>query len=223
MGTSIAVIAGIVLGIFVIGLKTGIGCGFSSIDKKQILLIASSYLALSFLIGILLAFIDISVLTEILGLGVTLHAIIALFLIGAGIYTQKKWLCGHDVSRKTFLFLAVPCPACLSALILSCIVLATTVTWSGWIIGTFVGAVFFISILSSSWLFGKMNRTPEDLGTVMMFLGLFYLLGAMLIPAYMQSKQLNITASGGEFQLAPLLIIAAIVLSSYAINKLKGD
>jgi predicted transporter len=102
-------------------------------------------------------------------------------------------------------------------------ILASTLGWSGFRIGALVGFVFFFTVVSSSWIFRKMHRTPEDLGAVMMFLGIFYLLGSMLVPAYIKSRQLQIPETGGELHIVPLLIMTGIVACGYVINTFKGE
>ena len=42
-----------------------------------------------------------------------------------GIKTKKEWLSrGNDLSRRTFLWLSVPCPVCLTATFLACLMLS---------------------------------------------------------------------------------------------------
>ena len=215
---------GILIGIFIFGLKTGVGCGFSTVRKRDVLILASGYFVISIILGSLVEMVDQSYIEAISNLGMTLHVFIALVLIGAGIYTQKKWSCGHDVSKKTFLVISVPCPVCLTALFVSCMILASTLEVSGWKVGVLVGFVFFISVISSTWVFRKMKRTPEDLGTAMMFLGIFYLLGAMIVPAYIKAKKLNLAlSSGGEFEIVPLLIFTIFIIGGYALNNIRGQ
>ncbi|SFM62555.1 DUF2162 domain-containing protein [Methanolobus profundi] len=219
-----AAVIGILTGIFIFGLKTGVGCGFSTVRKKDVLILASAYFVISIILGSLVEMVDQSYLEGIANLGMTLHVFIALVLIGAGIYTQKKWNCGHDVSKKTFLVISVPCPVCLTALFVSCMILASTLEVSGWKVGILVGSVFFISVISSTWIFRRMKRTPEDLGTAMMFLGIFYLLGAMIVPAYIKAKKLNLAlSSGGEFEMIPLLIFTIFIIGGYALNNIRGQ
>jgi predicted transporter len=56
----------------------------------------------------------------------------------------------------------------------------------------------------------------------MMLLGIFYLLGAMLIPAYMQTKQMNfVSTSGEESGIVPLLICGVIALAGFLLENLK--
>ena len=219
-----AAVIGILIGIFIFGLKTGVGCGFSTVKKKDVLTLASAYFIISIILGSLVEMVDQSYLEGIASLGMTLHVFIALVLIGAGIYTQKKWNCGHDVSKKTFLVISVPCPVCLTALFVSCMILASTLEVSGWKVGILVGSVFFISVISSTWIFRRMKRTPEDLGTAMMFLGIFYLLGAMIVPAYIKAKKLNLALnSGGEFEIIPLMILTVFIIGGYALNNIRGQ
>ncbi|MEZ5335470.1 MAG: DUF2162 domain-containing protein [Methanolobus sp.] len=218
-----AAVVGILIGIFIFGLKTGVGCGFSTVKRRDVLLLATGYFIISVILGSLVEMVDQSYLEGISNLGMTLHVLIALVLIGAGIYTQKKWNCGHDVSKKTFLVISVPCPVCLTALFVSCMILASTLEVSGWKVGVLVGLTFFISVISSTWVFRKMNKTPEDLGTAMMFLGIFYLLGAMVVPAYIKAKKLSMVMnSGGELEIIPLLIFTVFILGGYALHNIRG-
>ncbi|MDW7732655.1 MAG: DUF2162 domain-containing protein [Methanolobus sp.] len=224
MNTIYAAAAGILIGIFIFGLKTGVGCGFSNLGKKKVLLLASGYFIISVILGSLVELVDQSYLEGIANLGMTLHVLIALILISAGIYTQKKWNCGHDVSKSTFLVISVPCPVCLTALFVSCMILASSLEISGWKVGVMVGLVFFLSVVSSTFVFKKMNRTPEDLGTVMMFLGIFYMLGAILVPAYIKAKQMNIAAiESGNFEILPLLLFSIFILGGFVFNHMRGQ
>ncbi|WP_406657979.1 DUF2162 domain-containing protein [Methanolobus sp. ZRKC2] len=224
MNTVYAAVVGILIGIFIFGLKTGVGCGFSNLEKKKVLLLASGYFIISVILGSLVGLVDQSYLEKIANLGMTLHVLIAVILIAAGIYTQKKWNCGHDVSKKTFLVISIPCPVCLTALFVSCMILASSLEISGWKVGIIVGIVFFLSVISSTFVFRKLNRSPEDLGTVMMFLGIFYMLGAMLVPAYIKAKQMNISAiDGGNFEILPLLAFSIFILGGFAFNYMRGQ
>ena len=224
MNNIYAAVIGILIGIMIFGLKTGVGCGFAKIRRREVLILATGYFVISIILGSLVELIDQSYLEKIASLGMTFHVLIALILIAAGVYTQKKWSCGHDVSKKTFMVISVPCPVCLTALFVSCMILASTLETSGIKVGFLVGIVFFVSIISSTFVFRKMNRSPEDLGTVMMFLGIFYLLGAMIVPAYIKAKQLNIsTISGGEIDIIPMLFIFLIIIGGFILNNVRGQ
>lgn len=216
MDSTALTVIGILIGILLFGIKTGIGCGFSNITTREILTIGGSYFILALLFGSVADRISLDALGGISSIGMGVHILVSLLLIITGIYTQKKWNSGKDVSRHTFLVLSMPCPVCLGALALSCILLASTLEISGLNIGLLVGSAFFVAIVGSSFLFRKLGKTPETLGGIMMMLGIYYLLGVMFIPAYMQTKQMNISSTGGaEIGIIPLLVCGAIVLVSF--------
>jgi len=216
MDSTALTVIGILIGILLFGIKTGIGCGFSNITTREILTIGGSYFILALLFGSVADRISLDALGGISSIGMGVHILVSLLLIITGIYTQKKWNSGKDVSRHTFLVLSMPCPVCLGALALSCILLASTLEIRGLKIGLLVGSAFFIAIVGSSFLFRKLGKTPETLGGIMMMLGIYYLLGVMFIPAYMQTKQMNISSTGrSEIGIIPLLVCGTIVLVSF--------
>lgn len=216
------IVIGILIAILVLGVKTGIGCGFSGAGKREILAIASGYFLLSVLVGSSIVHLNMESFERISDLGMSVHVLFSLFLIGAGVHTQKKWYTGHDVSGKTFLVMAAPCPVCLAALTFCCMLLSASLEWSGIRAGLLVGTVFFVSVLGFSSGFKKLGKTPDTLGSAMLLLGIYYLLGAMLIPAYLKTKQLNLvplTGDGADF--VPLLLIGVIVFSGFLVGQAR--
>jgi predicted transporter len=222
MDSTALTVIGILIGILIFGVKSGIGCGFSNTTMREILAIGGSYFFLALLFGSFADRISFEALGGLSSMGMGIHVLVSLLLIVTGIYTQKKWNSGKDVSRRTFLILSMPCPVCLGALALSCILLVSTLEISGLKIGLLVGSAFFMSIVGFSFLFRKLGKTPDTLGGFMMMLGIFYLLGAMLIPAYMQTKQMNIASTGGEeTAIFPLLICGVIALAGFLLENMK--
>ena len=224
MDSSTLTVIGILIGILIFGIKTGLGCGFSNITTREILTIAGSYFFLALLFGSVADHISLDAFERLSAMGMGVHVLVSLLLIGAGIYTQKKWNSGKDVSRHTFLAISMPCPVCLGALAVSCMLLASTLEISGLKIGLLVGSAFFIAVVGSSLLFRKLGKTPETLGTVMMLLGIYYLLGALLIPAYMNTKQLHLSSlDGGSFEIFPLLILGLIILGGFFLGHARSE
>jgi len=224
MNMVLLTVVGILIAILLFGVKTGIGCGFSNRSTKQILALAGSYFILSIIIGSLIGYVDQSNLDLIANMGMSLHVLVALLLIGAGIYTQKQWNCGCDVSHRTFLVISLPCPVCLTALFISCMLLATTLEMSGLMIGFLVGIVFFVSVVATSFLCKKLNKTPETLGNIMMILGIYYLMGAILVPAYIRTKQMNIPAyHAPPVEILPFVVFAIFIASGVVLEKIRSN
>ena len=217
MNMVLLTVVGILIAILLFGFKTGIGCGFSNRSTKQILALAGSYFILSIIIGSLIGYVDQSNLDLIANMGMSLHVLVALLLIGAGIYTQKQWNCGCDVSHRTFLVISLPCPVCLTALFISCMLLATTLEMSGLMIGFLVGIVFFVSVVATSFLCKKLNKTPETLG-------IYYLMGAILVPAYIRTKQMNIPAyHAPPVEILPFVVFAIFIASGFVLEKIRSN
>lgn len=224
MDSAALTVIGILIGILIFGIKTGIGCGFSNIRTREIFAVGSSYFFLALIFGTVVDKINTGSFEKIFSMGMGIHVLVSLLLIGAGIYTQKKWNSGKDVSRRTFLFISMPCPVCLAALAVSCILLASALEISGLKIGLLVGAAFFVAVVGSSLLFRKMGKTPETMGTVMMLLGIYYLLGALLIPAYMKTKMMHLTPmDGGSSGVFPLLIVGLIILGGFLLGHARSE
>lgn len=219
-------VIGILIGIFVFGIKTGIGCGFSNITTKEILAIGGSYFFLALLFGTVTDRISLEALESFSSMGMGIHILVSLLLIVAGVYTQKKWNAGKDVSRHTFLAISMPCPVCLAALAASCMLLSGSFNLSGIKIGVLIGIAFFIAVVTSSFLFRfgkiKLGKTPETMGNAMMLIGIYYLLGALLIPAYIQTKKMNLVSTGGgETGIVPLMAFGIVVLAGFFLERIR--
>ena len=194
-------VLGVLVGIAILALKTGLGCGFANLKRREIIYVAFIYLVASLILSYLVGVIPLDITQNILATGVTMHVIIATGLVYFGIKTKKEWLSrGKDVSRKTFLLLSIPCPACLTATFLACLMLSQLSGISHLWIGILVGVIFFIGVCGFSFavssvaaLFGVKN--PSSLGTAMILFGLFYLLSLLIIPAYIQAESIPVPQS----------------------------
>jgi len=226
MDSATLTVIGIMIGILIFGINTGLGCVFSYITTREILTIAGSYFFLALIFGSIADRLSMDAFERLSSMGMGIHVLVSLLLIGAGIYTQKKWNSGKDVSRHTFLAISMPCPVCLGALAVSCMLLSKSLNFSGLKIGLLVGIAFFIAVVASSFLFrfGKtrLGKTPETMGSAMLLIGIYYLLGALLIPAYMKTKQMNLVSTGGgETGIVPLMAFGVIVLAGFLLDRIR--
>ena len=185
-------ISGVLIGILVFAFKVSLGCGLASLNRREVLSIASGYLIIALLMGTAIEMIPESALAATLTAGVAVHFAVALMLLVLGVMTARDWNCRHhDISRKTFWALSMPCPACLAASFISCSFLAGMVGIDPWKIGALVGLLFFICIAIFSTALRKIKGTPSSLGNAMILLGLFYILSILLIPAYLNSQKIS--------------------------------
>lgn len=228
------IVIGILSSVFIFGLKTGIGCGFSKTGWNVVFVLCLLYFVIALVAGYFMDAIDVTSFMSS-PLAAAIHITLALFLLGGGIVTMKKWHSGCDVSNKTFLIMVLPCPVCMAALLVSCVALSTVVDFSGLVIGALVGVVFVISILVTTCVMKNLSKitkklhinfdgTPDTLGAIMVFIGLFYLIAAIMIPAYINasSARSNIPVSFGTPELVALF--GMILLISFgAVLTISAD
>ena len=199
--------SGVLIGIFIFALKVSLGCGLASLSRNETLSIATSYLALSLFMGLALGLVPEGTTSSVMEMGAAMHMGIALLLVAGGVATARAWnRNGRDLSRRTFWILSVPCPACLAATFLSCTALSALLEIPGWKVGAAVGFIFFATIAILSPAIGKAGRAPSALGNAMIFVGLFYILSILLIPAYLDAQ---------STPFAPVTIPTSDLLPSY--------
>lgn len=207
----------VLIGILVFALKVSLGCGLSSLSQREALAIACGYFLLSLVVGSALEIIPQGYMRSILDLGVAMHIVLALLLVTAGVMTARRWNQHRcDISRRTFWLLSMPCPACLAATFISCSILAGLIDVAPWKIGLSVGLIFFtaISVISSSMK--GISKSPSALGNAMIFVGLFYILSILVIPAYLQipssPSQIAMSVSEADTIKYSLFIISLVLL-----------
>jgi len=209
-------ISGVLIGILIFALKVSLGCGLASLNRREVLSIAAGYLIISLFMGMAIELLPENALAAALNAGMAMHLAVALLLVALGVVTARKWNSHHhDISRKTFWALSMPCPACLAASFISCSFLAGLVDIDPWKIGALVGLIFFFCIAAFSTVLGKIKGTPSSLGNVMIFLGIFYILSILLIPAYLNSQKiafLSISPPLAEIGLSYLMILSLVAL-----------
>jgi predicted transporter len=222
--------AGIFGGTALLALKSGVGCGLSGLRTREMLCFASVYALAALIMGAIAGGFPLNVTEQVIGLGLLMHLIIGLALIYFGIKTKKRWLSDRkDISRRTFLLMSLPCPACLAATFLACLIFTDTTGMSGVAAGAVVGGVFFVGIAGggtgTSWITTKTGmKNPSTLGNVMLFLGLFYLLCLLVVPAYLQAQDAPVfttATTDPTSMLLALTLMAALILLGALVDRVR--
>lgn len=186
--------AGIIGGVLILAVKSGVGCGLSNLSGKELMMFASMYAVIALIMGAGIGYIPFDLTEQVVGLGLLMHTAIGVGLIYFGIQTGRRWHCEKcDISRHTFLWLSLPCPACLAATFFSCMILIETTGYPGFTIGGIVGSFFAGGVIIGAVVVKSItNRYQLDrttiLGSVMLFLGLFYLVTPLIVFAYMKME-----------------------------------
>ena len=225
------VLLGISLGMIKFASKAAFGIGFTAVGRRGILTIASVYfiipLMMSGLIGMmrdtLYEFMD-----RLFSFGIAFGAFqltVALLLLLLGLYTIKKWKDKSDISKKTFLLMALPCPVSLMTMFMTCAFFIIT-GMEALKAGLLVGGIFFLSIIGITFIIRKsrFEKNPSNLGGVMIFFGVLYLLSIVLVPAYLPVHDMNIIVEGfsNEDMIYGFLFAAVMVLIGFIIEQIKN-
>jgi predicted transporter len=181
------VIFGIFLGMLKFSSKAAFGMGFSALNSKEILAVASIYLVVPLLMCALISVAGDALyesINTLFGLGIAFGVFqltIAISLLILGFYTVKKWnQAKKDVSRRTFLLMAMPCPVSLA----------------------------------------RFSKKPSNLGSMMIFFGLLYLLSILLVPAYLPVSEMEISI--GDFPVSDMIPGFLFILVMTAIGFVRG-
>jgi predicted transporter len=209
-------VSGVLIGILVFSFKVSLGCGLASLSRREMLSIAVGYLVISLFMGMAINLLPENTFSAAISAGMAVHLLVALLLVALGTITAKGWNSHcHDISRKTFWALSLPCPACLAASFISCSFMAGLVEIDTWKIGLLVGFLFFFSIAAFSTALRRIKADPSSLGKAMIFLGLFYILSILLIPAYINCQRISFLppgSSAGEIISSYLMILSLMAL-----------
>ena len=198
------VIFGILLGMLKFSSKAAFGMGFSKLNSREILAVASIYLVVPLLMCALISVADDALyeaINALFGLGIAFGVFqltIAISLLVLGFYTVRKWnQTKKDVSRRTFLLMALPCPVSLATIFLTCAFLV--IAGMGALkAGLLVGGMFFSTIIVITTVLRRtrFSKKPSNLGSMMIFFGLLYLLSILLVPAYLPVSEMEISVRG---------------------------
>ena len=222
------VIFGIFIGMLKFSSKAAFGMGFSGLNTREILAVASVYLAVPLLMCAVIRVADDALyetINTLFGLGLAFglfQLAIAILLIVLGFYTVKKWnQAKKDVSRRTFLLMALPCPVSLATIFLTCafLVIAGMGTLKA---GLLVGGIFFSTIIVITTVLRRtrFSKKPSNLGSMMIFFGLLYFLSILLVPAYLPVSEMEITI--GDAPLDEMLPGFLFVLAMTTIGFVRG-
>ncbi|GAB6054742.1 DUF2162 domain-containing protein [Methanobacterium movens] len=200
---------GILSAVLVFGVKIGLAMGFAGLSKKTAVAIAAGYGA-----GIILLSYLISGYTDIISKVVydynfIIFVVLALIIIYAGFHTIREWkVHGRNNAKATCMAMIAPCPCCFGAVLAAIFMAAPVIGVSSAFLGQYAGVIMGVTIISiylaSDFIVKWFDKPyPLLLGNFMLFVGLYFLASAILIP--------NISAVS-ETQTSPLNVPSLLTL-----------
>lgn len=174
--------------------KAGVGSGLAGLKKRQIIPIVILYPFMVFLVYLIPEELSgFPLIFRLLGTFVAFYAVMSLILIAVGIYTVKKEQIGQDISTRSFLALASPCPLLIASLILVLMFMPGELSdfWSVSLVAMGLAITIIIAYFA-----GKLKASPLKLGNLMIASGLGLITAVLVIPAYFEMEA-NIGFGGG--------------------------
>ena len=179
---------GILAAVLVFGIKLGLAVGLANLSKKYLATVCLGYGA-----GVLiLAEISSHYTNEITELIYTYNSLffilMAVIMILAGIFTIREWkVFEKNTTAATCASVLAPCPCCFGSIVVSILLVAPTVGLGAVDLSKYVALALVLTIIltyyASSIFIRYVDKPyPIVLGNFMFFLGIYFLLSALVIP-----------------------------------------
>ena len=179
---------GILAAVLVFGIKLGLAVGLANLSKKYLATVCVGYGA-----GVLiLAEISSHYANEITDLIYTYNSlffiIMAIIMILAGIFTIREWkVFEKNTTAATCAAVIAPCPCCFGSIVVSILLVAPTVGLGAVDLSKYVALALVLTIVVTYFASNVFVRYvdkpyPIVLGNFMFFLGIYFLLSALVIP-----------------------------------------
>ena len=191
---------GVFAAVILFGTKLGIASGLANLSKKNLVLLCLGYGGgIMFLSAI--ASVYTSQITEIINTyNSVIYLIMAVIMIVSGIYTIREWKTHeHNKMRTTRMILIAPCPCYFGSILASIIMAAPTVGLGAFSLSKYVAVAMVLVILIgyfASNIIVKFLKKPYPIviGNFMLFLGIYFMLSAILIPNIIEGFNKSVRA-----------------------------
>jgi predicted transporter len=222
---------GILLAVLVFSIKIGLIAGFAGLSKKAAGVIAANYGAGIFILTFLISGHADIVYKVVNEYNFVIFMALALIIIYTGFYTLREWKLHSNHDKASGIAMIALCPCCFGA-VLTAIVLASPFNGvSIASIGQYVAIYLSFTIVAFYFASGAIIRISKEpfpvlLGNFMLFVGLFFLVSAIVIPnisKVLQSPMSPMEVPSMETLIYALVFVLVLMFAGFHITKKKSD
>ena len=179
---------GVLSAVLVFGVKIGLAMGFAGLSKKLAVVITIGYgLGILVLTKITEGYADV-LQKVVYDYNFVIFILMAIIIFYAGFHTVKQWKIHRKSHAKaSCMAMVAPCPCCFGAILATIILVSPLIGTSAFSIGQyaalFLSIIIGISYLASNYIV-KISKQPYPvlLGNYMIFVGLYFLASAIILP-----------------------------------------
>ena len=179
---------GILAAVLVFGIKLGLAVGLANLSKKYLAAVCIGYGAGVLILAEISSYFTEQITDLIYTYNSLFFIIMAVIMILAGIFTIREWkVFERNTTAATCAAIIAPCPCCFGSIIVSILLVAPTVGLGAADLSKYVALALVLPIIITyfaSNIFVKYIDKPYPivLGNFMFFLGIYFLLSALVIP-----------------------------------------
>ncbi len=179
---------GILSAVLVFGVKIGLASGFAGLSKKAAVAIAVGYGAGIYLSAFLVSGCTDLVYKVVYDYNFVIFIVMAVVIIYAGFHTIRKWKVHRkNHAKASCAAMIAPCPCCFGAVIAAIVLASPFIGVSTAAIGQYAAVFLSLTIMTFYFASEAIVRIvkkpyPVLLGNFMLFVGLYFLASAIVIP-----------------------------------------
>lgn len=227
---TIAFIAGVLLAVAAISIKTGMILGSSWLTKKQIVLASIGFGVLLFLLAVMLRPYsgEVARLTEQYTFPASL--VLSALFIYLGLTDHDSCSSCGPAKKAGHLAVFLPCPFCLLALVVSIILFkqqtGTHQLWAELVISVLLILALLVCSFATRHYQNKKGMSPMGtMNAMLLFFGFATLAMSLFIPNFVAAMQMRfspITMDSWHMMGFTLLVLSGVSLTSF-INRLRNN
>ncbi len=222
---------GILSAVLVFGVKIGLASGFAGISKKAAVALAAGYGLGIFILAFLVSGHTDIVYKIVYDYNFAIFLAMSVIIMYAGFHTIREWKVHRKNHAKvSCAAMIAPCPCCFGAVIAAIVLDSPFIGVSTAFIGEYAAVFLSITILAFYFASGAIVNVfkkpyPVLLGNFMLFVGLYFLASAIVIPnisTVLQSQMSPLTVPSAKTLIYALLLVILLVFIGFYLTKKRS-